>query len=399
MESRLEAKYRAFAMVAIVLALIALISWLLLPPGWRVSHSRHNLPRPSAPIPSTGGKSNESLAYDPASGNRGQKPGASGTEPSLDQQAKAALRALLENRRRELLEGPFGKMPIPELLRALVEIPGGPELQTVLKTLAVRKEEALPLVKDRLRTGTMYEKYVLTKFLGSCPWPETGPELLALAKDKTENSLPRTEALYALGTLGDASMGPEVAALLENPADPKVVKLVAMPTLARIGYREGANAIRPFAEDPDIHMRLFAAYSLAELGEPVSPQFVVECMQHQDYIVRQEACQALATLGGTEVTEVLQSVAKNERHEGVRDSAIQGLMQREIQGKDPAEKLAILRRNLQAAERHSAVWILQTILKQCGDEGRAFLGTLAAKQDRLGERSLTYLLYANSNSQ
>jgi hypothetical protein len=269
-------------------------------------------------------------------------------------------------------------------------------LQTLFQVLALRKSEALPIVKERLRSGEMFEKHMLTKFLRLCPWPETKPELLALATDKAERWLPRQGALYALGALGDLSVGPEVAGVLGEADCPTGVQLVAIATLARIGYREGVDAIQPFTEGQDMHARLFASRALAEFGLPVNREFLISASQSGDYLVREEACEALAAVEGPDITGRLQSVATSDSHEAVRDAASQALLERDIRGRTPAEKLALLRRRLEGAERHDALWILQAIMAQCGDEGRAFLGSLASEDSRLGERSFAYLLFSES---
>ncbi len=329
-------------------------------------------------------------------------PGASDAPPAAGtsipgQPAPPNPAALLERHRSLVLHSPFGTAPIREVLQALGEASGGPEVQWLFQALALRKDEALPLVKERLRAGGMYEKHMLTKFLRSCPWPETKPELLALAQARGEDWLPRQGALYALGALGDVSAGPGIVAILQEQACPKGVELVAIAALARIGYREGAEAIRPRTEDPDLHVRLFAARALAELGEPVNRDFLLSALQNEDYLIRQEACEALGAAGDEGITGNLQSVARSDPHEAVRDAAAQALLQREIRGLTPSQKLALLGRNLQGAEHRNALWMVQTILAQCGTEGRTFVASLASENSRLGERALA-LLTLSSNT-
>lgn len=306
--------------------------------------------------------------------------------------APASAETLLARHRSLILSSRYGTAPIRGVLRELSEATGGPDVQLIFQALALRKNEALPVVKERLRTGAMYEKHLLTKFLRLCPWPETKPELLALAGERGEQWLPRQGALYALGALGDVSVGPEVVAILRDPACPEGVRLVSIAALARIGYREGAAAIRPCTEDPDLHLRLFAWRALAELGEPVNRNFLSAALQNEEYLIRQEACEALAAAGGAGFSEKLQSIAQNDPHEAVRDAAAQALLQQEIRDLTPAQKLALLGRRLEGAERHNALWIIQTILAQCGAEGRAFVGTLASQNSRLGERASALLI-------
>jgi len=313
-----------------------------------------------------------------------------------DTNAPRGADASLERQRTLILNGRFGTAPIGDVLRELNEVTGGPDVQLIFQALALRKQEALPLVKDRLRTGEMFEKHMLTKFLRLCPWPETKPELVALASETGEQWLPRQGALYALGSLCDVTVGSEVAAILGEAGCPKGVQLVAIATLARIGYKDAENSIRPFLEDRDIHVRLFASRALGELGEPVNRDILFSALQDSEYLVRQEACEALGAVGGADVTGKLQSIAASDPHEAVRDAASQALLQSEIRGHTPTEKLALLKGSLERAERHNALWILQTILAQCGDNGRAFVGSLAAEDGRLRERALAFLILSSN---
>jgi hypothetical protein len=321
-------------------------------------------------------------------------PSSAKTSPASPEESSEAL---LDRYRSAVLNSAYGNAPIAEVLRALNETPGGPDIQLIFQVLALRKAEALPLVKDRLRTGEMFEKHALTKFLRNCPWPETKPELLALAGAKAEHWLPRQGALYALGALGDASAGPDVSALLREPDCPPGVQLVAIATLARIGYRDAASAVASFAKSDDIHVRLFATRALAEFGEPVDQEFMLAALRSEDYLVRQEACEAFGAAGRADVTDRLHQVATNDANEAVRDSAAQALLRRELHALTPAAKLNVLQRALDGATWRNSLWIVQTLVSQCGPEGRTFVTQLAHRDNPLGERSRAYLVLATAN--
>src|ERR1041385_6141554 len=63
-----------------------------------------------------------------------------------------SVSSAFEEHRLAVLNGRFGKMPLEELLRALTETQGGPDVQLIYQALALRKQEALPLVKAKLRS-------------------------------------------------------------------------------------------------------------------------------------------------------------------------------------------------------------------------------------------------------
>jgi HEAT repeat protein len=282
---------------------------------------------------------------------------------------------------------------VTNLVSALAQVRGGPEVQVMFQSLALRKAEALSTVKERLRTGTGYERFVLTKFLQSCPWPEALPELVALAGDATRHWLPRQGALYALAALGDRAAGPAVAAILHEPDCPPGVQLVAIAALARMDYREAAETIRGYTQKDDVHLRLFATRALAEWGEPVDQALLTAALQSNDYIARQEACEVLAVTPDS--AERLKRIARDDPHEAVRDAANRALLVRQLRGQTADAKAAALRAALPGTEPLTAAWIVRTMLAQGGPAGRAAVEELATHNDRLGERSRAYLILAS----
>jgi len=284
-------------------------------------------------------------------------------------------------------------MPIESVVRALTEIQGGPELQEVFKALAVRKAEALPLVRKRLLDGDWYEQHMLTKLLRYSPWPETFNELANLAETKNAHFLARQGALYALGTLGNKAAGPYVVSVLVDPDTPISVKAVAVSALARMGYREAAEAIRPFASADDVQMKVFANRALLELGEAADKGFLISAAAHKEYYVREEACGALALVEGNDVPQLLQTAAASDANEAVRLAALEALCRRELQGRTPREKCQVLKNKLEKADRRVGIWILQTLLHDCGPDGLACVKTLARGNSSLAERAGAFLVW------
>jgi hypothetical protein len=318
-----------------------------------------------------------------------------GAAPRFDPDAGAS--SALAGHRAAILKSAYGTTPIEQVLRALVEVPGGPEIQLILQALALRKAEALPIVKARLRTGELWEKVTLTKFLVHCAWPETLPELLVLARAKTEPWLARQGAVSALGALGNAAAGPDLAAVLREPQNPVGLSLAAIAALARIGYQDGAGVLRPFAQHENPHLRLFAVRALAELGEPVDPEPLMSALHSDDYVVRLEACEALGALGGADLLETLQDAAGNDVHEAVRQAAAQALLIRKIRGQTLAGKVSVLQFAMADAGRLTSLWIVRTLLREGGPDGRALVEALGTEDTWLGERCRTHLILMAQN--
>ncbi len=307
--------------------------------------------------------------------------------PDIPQQ-KDALQDIHER----VMDSAPGRMPVSVLVRSLSEMTGGGDIQTARMALALRKAEALPLVKENLRIGDLWEKHALAKFLQASPWPETAGELLSLALDSGEHWLPRQSALYALGFLGDTSAGPALAAILSEPECPAGVRLAAMAALARLGCRDAVEAILPFAADEDIHTRLFAQYALARFGKDVDRDFLISALGDEDYLVRAEACEALAAAGGEDAVARLRVLSEGDPHQAVRIAAAKGRLSMETRDQPAAAKLDILKNALGSADRFTATWILRETLDACGEEGRAFLISLAGQEDAHGRAARNILV-------
>jgi len=344
--------------------------------------------------------SQRTLDPGPVGPNRRNSPWAQhATDPKAAPRFQPNTEALsaLAGHRAAILHSSYGTAPIEQVIRALIEVPGGSETQLIVQALALRKAEALPKVRAGLRTGEFWQKVMLTKFLVHCAWPETLPELLALARAEMEPLLARQGAISALGALGDAATGPALTAVLREPENPVGLQLAAIAALARTGYRDGTSVLRPFAQDADPHLRLFAIRALAELGEPVAPESIQSALHSDDYVVRLEACEALSALGGADLLETLQTAARSDVHEAVRDAATQALLTREIRGQTQAEKVSILQRAMADGRRLTSLWILRTLLREGGQEGRVLVETLGAEDTWLGERCRVHLILTAGN--
>jgi hypothetical protein len=307
--------------------------------------------------------------------------------------------ASLAQHRLMLLNSRYGKMPIGDLLQALGKTPGGPDVQIIFQALALRKQEALPIIKARLREGEVWEKNLLTKFLRLCPWPETRDDLLALTRAENGHWLPRQGAVYALGSLGDATVGPDVLQVLNSPETPLNLQMAAISTLARIGYPAAIPAITSFAQAENPHIRLFATRALTELSQPIDETFLFSSIKSDDYVIRQEASEALWKIDGQSAADALGRLAAQDANEAVRDGASQALLRRELDAQhDQSRKVDILRNSLDHAERLTATWILRTALDQLGDQGHSFVEGVASRDDSLGERARAYLIFADSRT-
>jgi hypothetical protein len=311
-------------------------------------------------------------------------------EPDLKDDSNEIITRLING----VLSGPYGEMTIEEVLQAFRNIPGGPEIQEILRVLAVRKKEALPLIKERLRNGDWFEQHLLTKFLRYSPWPETIEELIELAQSTEAHWLAREGALYALGALANSDAGPAVVSLLNDPNSPPSVRLVSLATLGRIGYANAVLDIKSFLEHEELQFRIFANYALSELNAEYDIDFIIKALNHENRFVREEACNIIWREPNKYIEDKLYELKEKDAYAAVRASAERALVRREIQDLDDLEKLNILLLKLnEDTDKFTKVYILETILKECGSEGRHTLKILSTRDDYIGDRSKTLLLW------
>ncbi|NLV46145.1 MAG: hypothetical protein GXY07_16785, partial [Candidatus Hydrogenedentes bacterium] len=288
--------------------------------------------------------------------------------------------------------------PIGELVDALSAMTGGQDQQLALQKVIVRKKEALPVVTGKLQSGAWFEKHMMTKLLRCSPWLETRVELECLAASETDHWLAREGAVYALAELGDASAGPAILAVLNGPETPLSVQRVAVAALARIGYTAALADLSLLTQHEDVRMRLFANRALAELGGTADKAFLLSCLGDGDFTVREDACGALAMVAGEDVAMALADRAAGDVNSAVRDAAAQALLQRRSgEQKSDGDRLNILKAGLETADRHTAIWIVKTILRECGLEGLNYVQSLALRGDYIGERARAFLVWAGES--
>ncbi|HPB32145.1 MAG TPA: HEAT repeat domain-containing protein [Candidatus Sumerlaeota bacterium] len=295
--------------------------------------------------------------------------------------------------RERVLSGRYGTVPIEELVDALGKSMGGPDLPEILRALAVRKQEALPLVKEKLHTGDWWEKHMMTKLLRYCPWSETFDDLIMLAQSTEDHFLGRQGALFALGAMGDQKAGPQIAELLRDPNLHPDIHLTALTILAILRYSNGLEEIRPYTNSADLQIRIFANRALNELGQPCDKAFLLSCLESEDYVLRVEACAALADINGDDITDLLNSLAEKDFYQAVRNTAKQALIQRQMKGLSESEKMSILKSSLNDADYDSSVWVMLAMLEECGNSGRIYLENVAQQEGPLAERAMTFLLW------
>jgi HEAT repeat protein len=304
--------------------------------------------------------------------------------------------ALMELRK-SILDGPYGKKVIYELVDDLIETEGS-QLEEVYLALSLRKQEAVRIVLEKLETGTPAAKRKVTKLLRYGRWPEAVPKLLEVVSSDNEHEISRTGALYALGAIGDRSAGPTIAELLDKPNRSPTEKRIMIATLARLNYRTAIPKIKEYLTHENLLVRIFSARALAELGQTVDAAILFDALQNEDYVVRQEACGALGSVGGPNVISKLEDVSQNDPHSSVRSAARIALNRSKTSRLPEAEKSRLIKGLVSDPDKNVRSWAIETLDRECGENGKKSLREMASQQTSEGRKAAIHLLMTAGTS-
>lgn len=251
-----------------------------------------------------------------------------------------------------------------------------------------------------LRDGAWFEKHMMTKLLRCCSWSEAGPELVRIACTESEHWLVREGALYALAELGSQEYGAVIHGILLDPDTPLCVRRVAVATLARLGYRPAVKDLWSLTVDKDDRMKIFANRALLELGVTGDIDFLLNALENESPVIREEVCGALALAPGNDVSNRLSAMEAGDTNASVRSAAFEALLYRNLKAlKSEEGKLSLLKASLDTANRQTASWIVRRILAECGEEGLAFVRELASQNHPFNELAAMILVFAGKSSQ
>ena len=145
----------------------------------------------------------------------------------------------------------------------------------------------------------------------------------ALAGCLTDRDLTLQEsAASILAVIADARVVTPLIASLDSPD--WIVRMHAAKGLGRIGDPKAVKPLLPLLQDKVKAVRVDAANALALLGKAAVP-FLVEALKHHEWLVRLHAVEALGRIKSTDTVEPLLHVLFNDRDTAVRVDAARSL--------------------------------------------------------------------------
>ena len=299
--------------------------------------------------------------------------------------------------RRSLLDGPAAREPVEDVFARLHGTSAPPAARRLYLTLFLRKDQALPLMVARLRSGTTEEKAEVISLLARYfLWREPAPLVAAVGEDPGEPAKLRLRAFYAAHCLGRRVPTSAVVAMLDGARDP-LVRELALELLGALGDREAVSACRRFVGDGSPRVRLKAAAALGRLGDPSGMGAAVAGLQHEDWAVRKMAAEALGAIGSEDALIRLRARLAVETDPSVRVALARGLHEAELRTLGEAEQMAYLEA-LVGADEWAGRWALERLFREHRSAALPALRRLALRRDRRGHAAAVYALFLESAS-
>ena len=170
-------------------------------------------------------------------------------------------------------------------------------------------EKRIEELIEKLRAEKSTERYDAAIELEKIGQPAVKPLILLL---NDENNFVRTNAVMALGTIGDKkAVSPLICMLKDRDA------FVRREAALSLGKMKDGSAVVPLArllKDEDPYLRCRAAEALRKIGDGRAVFFLIDALRDEYWCVRSEASQALAEIGGdTAVGALLEAMEDKDR--------------------------------------------------------------------------------------
>jgi HEAT repeat protein len=300
--------------------------------------------------------------------------------------------------RKSILEGPHGKRDIREVVDDFASAEGS-RLEELYPVLAVRKQEAVPTVLEKLKTGTVAEKRKMTKLLRQTRWPEAVPKLLEMATSDKEHEISRIGALYSLGAIGNRAIAARIAEQLDKAGRSTTENRVIISTLARLKYKPAIQKIEKYVDANDPLLRIFAARAIAELDDRTHTDMIAvldPLLGSDDYLVRREACSALGSCNTAADRSLLGAIASSDPDSSVREEAGLAILRIDIRNASNAERIGLLEQATKGKNEHIRLWVISELVSEEGPEGKRIIEKILQDSSHVSKNIATRQLILRS---
>ena len=120
---------------------------------------------------------------------------------------------------------------------------------------------------------------------------------------KDQDSRIKANAIEVASSTGQIQFAPQIAELLKDPVVP--VRFATALAIGDLQYKASDKNLRKFLNDPDINVRIAAAYALCKFGEQQYLSVIQASTKEDDQTVKANAAMLLGKLKSTESLPVL----------------------------------------------------------------------------------------------
>ena len=333
-----------------------------------------------------------------------------GGEPPADTPQSAE--AVVEEYRQSILEGDYGKLDVEELLDTALS-PAYKNRDEVKDALFLRREEALPLLKNRLdletfKSVTEEKQCRLLMFAQDhFYWEDLSAEIIPILND---NSIPehvRASAAVTASLYRNDEVVPAVRKLFNTAGCSQARQLTAI-SLGRLGDTESIESVEKTlltADSP--HEAATLAAVLGSLGSSAGEAEALKLSRHESFDVRIRAAEALLYTGSPEAVDRLTEMRESDPSPAVRSEvnemigcAVLTSMEK-TEALETLEQLIILNEEYFAQEPEFVKpipqrWAYVYLAENLGAEGNELLKRLAETPGPLKGPATKALLKADA---
>lgn len=297
--------------------------------------------------------------------------------------------------RESILAGPQGKRDMRDLVGAACQT-RDPSRQEMHLALLLRRQEAVPILQQRLRDGPDDEKYeVLMLIQGPLRWRDFEPAILEVIKDKNRPDRVRARAATACALFQRADAIPEIRDILQTAKDDQARQWAAM-ALGVLQDDGSRPLVQALLNDPSAYVRVCGAMVLGMLGSDAGQAVAIAASHDKFFGLRCRAAEALTKIATPPAIERLKEMAKADSSPTVREESAVHLAVLEIEALDKAAAIARLQNLLAPGEPNPPRWAFSYLADHYGIEAKPFLHELAVNNGPLQRAAAVSLMQTES---
>lgn len=291
-----------------------------------------------------------------------------------------------------VLKGPYGLKEIQGLITKTLKT-ADPSRRDMWLALLVRKKEALPVLIERLKTGSDNEKYnILMLIQGELRWPEIVPTILQVLNDKNNSTRVRSRAATASALFQQKQAIPAIRDLLQTAQDAQARQLAAI-ALGVLRDTESKPFIEAMLNDQSSYVRAYAAEALGMLGFDTGETVALELSRDESFGVRSGAAEALAYIRTPKALARLKEMAESDPSSAVKSESYIYLQAAEIIGLTKKAALQKLDELIAPTNPNQPGWAFSYLINNFSfEETQPLLSKLAVEPGRLQDSARRALL-------